>query len=98
MGLQELEQRAVHLKMKEDENKLSFNRGGVAGMASKARMQYNSSGNIQEYDDNRNVPTRGNTVGMSSQIDGYGADQISYLRSSQKSGVQRSDAFKSNMN
>ena len=38
MGLQELEQRAVHLKMKEDENKLSFNRGGVAGMASKARM------------------------------------------------------------
>ena len=98
MGLQELEQRAVHLKMKEDENKLSFNRGGVAGMASKARMQYNSSGNIQEYDDNRNVPTRGNTVGMSSQIDGYGADQMSYLRSSQKSGVQRSDAFKSGMN
>ena len=26
MGLQELEQRAVHLRMKEDENKLSFNR------------------------------------------------------------------------
>ena len=70
-GLAELEQRAVHLKMKEDENKLSFNRaGGMA--ASNQRMQYNSSGNIQEYDDARNVPTRGQTMGMSSQMnDGY---------------------------
>ena len=58
--------------MKEDENKLSFNRGG---MNSKQRMQYNSSGNIQEYDDNRNVPTRGQTMGMNSQINGgYGVD------------------------
>lgn len=53
-------------------------------------MQYNSSGNIQEYDD-RNVPTRG-------QTDGYGAiDQMSYLRSSQRSGIPGSDAFKSGM-
>ena len=85
--------------MKEDENKLSFNRGAGGMAGNKQRMQYNSSGNIQEYDDNRNVPTRGQTVGMSSQIDGgYGVDQMSYLRSSQRSGVQRSDAFKSNMN
>lgn len=35
-GLAELEQRAVHLKMKEDENKLSFNRNGLGG--SKQRM------------------------------------------------------------
>ena len=71
-GLAELEQRAVHLKMKEDENKLSFNRGGLG--ASKQRMQYNSSGNIQEYYDDRNMPTRGQTMGMmSSQMDGgYG--------------------------
>ena len=42
-GLAELEQRPVHLRMKEDENKLSFNKSGAGKYQ---RMQYNSSGNI----------------------------------------------------
>ena len=48
MGLQQLEQRAVHLQMKEDENKLSFNRTAASkqpGMSSHNGNQY-STGNI----------------------------------------------------
>ena len=37
-GLAELEQRPVHLRMKEDENKLSFNKNGVRSKANYNRM------------------------------------------------------------
>ena len=63
-SIYELENRAVHLKMKEDEQKLSFNRGAAARKS--AMMQYNSSGQIHgEYDDgvSPSVATRGHTYG-----------------------------------
>ena len=96
-GLQELEHRAVHLKMKEDEQKLSFKKGGAtASTKQSGMMQYNSSGNIRDYGERDSIPTRGQTHGMGSQMnDGY--DGMSYIRSSQRSGIQKSDAFKSGM-
>ena len=103
-AIAEMEQRPVHLRMKEDEQKLSFNHGGrarskqnYAGGMQGMGMKYNSSGNFQEYDDNRrNLPTQGQTAGMISP-DGQLYDNMSHVRASQKSGIERSDALNSGM-
>ena len=52
-GLQELEQRQVHLKMKEDENKLSFTKAGgpSSKQGSSGLMKYNSQGDMRDFDE-----------------------------------------------
>ena len=79
-GLLELENRPVHLRMKEDENKLSFQRGGGI---SKQNAAYQS---MNDYDERHSIPTRGTGAGIASTMhEGY--EQYSNIRSSQKSGA-----------
>ena len=100
-GLHELGSRPVHLKMKDDEQKLSFQRNKMTASTNNknsSMMKYNSSGNIQDFDESvrPNVPTRGQTMGINSQLDG-GYDHMSQVRSSQRSGIHKSGALVSGM-
>ena len=70
-GLNELGSRPVHLKMRDDEQKLSFQRNKMTASTNNqnsSMMKYNSSGNIQDYDESArpNMPTRGQTMGLNS--------------------------------
>lgn len=85
-GLHDLEQRPVLLKMREDEQKLSFSKrvGATASTSNymSAHAQYS-----QPEDGRESQPTRGQTYGVNSQIDQHGFEQSSAVRSSLQSGV-----------
>mmetsp|Transcript_5317 Transcript_5317/g.7115 ORF Transcript_5317/g.7115 Transcript_5317/m.7115 type:complete len:156 (-) Transcript_5317:403-870(-) len=95
-GLQELEQRPVHLKMREDEQKLSFSKK-IGATANTSNYISAAAHYSQPEEDRGSQPTRGNTHGMNSNLDAHGYEQSSAVRSSLRSNVKNSEAFNSGL-
>ena len=83
--------------MKEEENKLSFNKNSVKKKQSRNLAQHNSSAEIPSLGQGPlSLRTQMQSVAVASQMGGASYDP-SQIMSSNRSRVQRSDAFKSAM-